>query len=180
MKWPGQKTPTKDPKSHGFIAFNFNPLTWGCFFVEILPGKSIPMFQMRTLRLSNIIRILQFINDLRRKNVTTIFQDFEIYLKNPNLGIFVRDFSNEKRSQKYQELEKGQFSATQSSTTQLSIFLNPFQGLYRIVSQVFNRQDKRYPGLGFVQRCMGRARKSRVDSQVKLQLDNWEDHRKRI
>ena len=57
-------------------------------------------------------------------------------------------------------------------------FLNPKQGLYRIVSQVFNRQDKRYPGLGFVQRCMGRARKSRVDSQVKLQLDNWEDHRK--
>ena len=53
----------------------------------------------------------------------------------------------------------------------------PRNKLYRIVSQVFNRQDKRYPGLGFVQRCMGRARKSRVDSQVKLQLDNWEDHR---
>ena len=44
----------------------------------------------------------------------------------------------------------------------------------RIMSQVFNRQDKRYPGLGFVQRCMGRARKSRVDSRVKIQLDNWQ------
>ena len=53
----------------------------------------------------------------------------------------------------------------------------PRHKLYRMMSQVFNRQDKRYPGLGFVQRCMGRARKSRVDSQVKLQLDNWEDHR---
>ena len=49
--------------------------------------------------------------------------------------------------------------------------------LGRLVSQVFNRQDKRYPGLGFVQRCMGRARKSRVDSKVKIQLDKWEDHR---
>jgi hypothetical protein len=49
--------------------------------------------------------------------------------------------------------------------------------LGRLVSQVFNRQDKRYPGLGFVQRCMGRARKSRVDSKVKVQLDNWQDHR---
>jgi hypothetical protein len=53
----------------------------------------------------------------------------------------------------------------------------PRNQIHRMMSQVFNRQDKRYPGLGFVQRCMGRARKSRVDSQVKLQLDNWQDHR---
>ena len=47
----------------------------------------------------------------------------------------------------------------------------------RLMSQVFSRRDKRYPGLGFVSRCMGRARKSRVDSQVKQQLDEWQDHR---
>lgn len=52
---------------------------------------------------------------------------------------------------------------------------DPRRGKFgRIMSQVFNRQDKRYPGLGFVQRCMGRARKSRVDSRVKIQLDNWQ------
>lgn len=50
----------------------------------------------------------------------------------------------------------------------------------RIMSQVFNRQDKRYPGLGFVQRCMGRARKSRVDSRVKIQLDNWQGKKYQI
>ncbi|CAG5114017.1 Oidioi.mRNA.OKI2018_I69.chr2.g8101.t1.cds [Oikopleura dioica] len=53
----------------------------------------------------------------------------------------------------------------------------PKPKMKRLMSQVFSRRDKRYPGLGFVSRCMGRARKSRVDSQVKQQLDEWQDHR---
>ena len=66
-------------------------------------------------------------------------------------------------------------SITPKHTVEPSQADDPRRGKFgRIMSQVFNRQDKRYPGLGFVQRCMGRARKSRVDSRVKIQLDNWQ------